>query len=98
MDLTKTKTLATHYNLLAERVKHHIRTIGPREPEEMVSTIHHRYPHIVPFTVWTMLFSGEVKLNGFGEIVTLEQFDGREYVPEEVKTVPICNPVRYVNN
>lgn len=86
--------LPSQYLILAERIKHHIRTFGPKEPEEIVESMHHRFPPIVPFTVWTMLFSKELKLNGFGQMLTHEQFDGREYVPEEVVTVPITNPVR----
>jgi hypothetical protein len=87
-------TLTSQYLLLAERIKHHIRTFGPREPEEILKLLQHRHPPIIPFTVWTMLFSGAMRLNGFGEMITPEQFDGREYVQEEIVPVSISRPVR----
>lgn len=86
--------LPSQYLILTERIKHHLKTFGPKEPEEILELMHHRHPPTVRFTVWTMLFSGSAKLNGFGEMMTPEQFDGREYVPEETVTVPIYKPVR----
>jgi len=88
------KTPTSPFFLVSERIKHHLRTFGPKEPEEILQEIRHHNPAIVPFTLWTMLFSGETKLNGFGECVTSEQFDGREYVQEKLIPVPISRPVR----
>jgi len=63
------RTLTNHYTILSERIKEYLRVLGPQELEEITDKLHHRYPPIVPFTVYTMLFSGVLKLNGFGQVV-----------------------------
>ncbi len=77
------RTLTNQYLILSERIKEYVRVFSPMDPEDIIQKLHHRYPPIVPFTVYTMLFSGEVKLNGFGQVVLPNE---REYVREEIST------------
>jgi hypothetical protein len=82
------KTLTQHYLILSERVKQYVQEFSV-EPWEIAHNLHHRYPPIVPFTVYTMLFSGNLKLNGFGECVLPDE---RTYEAEEITVVPVHFP------
>lgn len=80
------RTLTNHYTILSERIKEYLRMFGPQEPEEIMEKLHHRYPPIVPFTVYTMLFSGALKINGFGQVVLPNE-------PEYKQEATVIHPI-----
>lgn len=87
--------MIARFQAISSRIRHHIVTLGPKEPEELLEQIRdRRSPELVQFVLTNLLFSGELNLCGQGRICVLKP-DTREYVFEPVSILHFADEFRW---